>query len=151
MLTFLKDIFSENKEDNSELRQEKLLQIAATALFIELAKADNNYSAEEKITVNRILKKMFELTEEHAHELIDIAEERIVKSVSLYEFTEILNKELDQDEKYKLSVNMWQIVYADNTLNKYEEYLMRIISNNLKLSHRDMIAAKLEAKNKTNN
>ena len=151
MLTFLKDIFSDNSEDKIELKQEKLLQIASTALFIEIAKSDNQYTPEEKLTVTNIIKNMFKITDEQAHELIDIAEERIVKSVSLYEFTEVLNRELNQDEKYGLAVSMWQIVYADNSLNKYEEYLMRIISNNLKLSHRDMIAAKLKAKDKTKN
>lgn len=90
---------------------------------------------------------MFNLNDEQVHELIDLAEERIVKSVSLYEFTDVLNQEFDQDEKYELAKKMWQIVFIDNVLNKYEEYLMRIISNNLKLSHRDMIAAKTEAKN----
>jgi len=147
MLSFIKDIFSENNENNQDLRKQKRLQIATTALFIEIAKADNSFTSVERNHVIESIKIFFSINDEQAHELIDLAEDRIVKSVSLYEFTDILNQEFDQDEKYELAKKMWQIVFADNVLNKYEEYIMRIISNNLKLSHREMIAAKTEAKN----
>ena len=90
---------------------------------------------------------MFSLSNEQVHELMELAEDWISRSVSMYEFTDIINKHFSSDDKYELVKNLWKIVYADNILDKYEEHLVRVISNNLKLSHRDMIAAKLEVKN----
>ena len=93
------------------------------------------------------MEKMFELSKEQVHELMELAEDWISRSVSMYEFTEIINKYFSDDDKYVLVKNLWKIVYADNVLDKYEEHLVRLISNNLLLSHKDMIAAKLEVKN----
>ncbi|MDH7605451.1 MAG: TerB family tellurite resistance protein [Melioribacter sp.] len=146
MLSFIKKIFND-KETNDSVNQEQKIQIVTAALFLEIAKSDNHFSKEEYILFRKILKEMFNLNDEQLHELIDIAEERIIKSVSLYEFTDIINNHFNNDEKFELVKNLWKLIYADNVLNKYEEHLIRIISNNLKLNHRDMIAAKMSAKN----
>jgi len=146
MLSFIKKIFNDNATNDS-MNHKQIIQTATAALFLEIAKSDNHFSKEEYILFKNILKEMFNLNDEQLHELIDIAEERIIKSVSLYEFTEVINKYFNEDEKFELVKNLWKLIYADNVLNKYEEHLIRIISNNLKLNHRDMIAAKMSAKN----
>jgi len=150
MLSFVKEMFqSGNCTYNEKIsNNEQKIQIAATTLFIEIAKADSDFSTEEYDKIIELIKNYFSLNSEHVKELIFLANEWIKESVSLYEFTAIINKHFTQDEKYELVKNLWRIVYIDNVLDKYEEHLIRIISNNLKLSHRDMIAAKLEAKQK---
>lgn len=145
MVSFIKKIFNDNETNDSE-NQQKKIQIATAALFLEVAKSDNHFSKEEFILFKKKLKKMFNLNEVQIEELVDISEERIIKSVSLYEFTDVINNHFNDDEKFELVKNLWKLIYADNVLNKYEEYLIRIISNNLKLSHRDMIAAKFAAR-----
>lgn len=147
MLSFIKEIFQSTPDDKKEnFSEDQKIQIAASTLLIEIAKADSNFTNEEYRKVTELIKSMFQLSDEQVHEIMDLAEDWISKSVSLYEFTEIINKYFSQDDKYELVKNLWRIVYADNILDKYEEHLVRLISNNLKLSHRDMIAAKLEAK-----
>lgn len=149
MLGFIKEIFQYNinYKNADHFNEEQKIQIAACTLFIEIAKADSNFSTEEYVNIKILMKKMFGLNDEQIHELIELAEDWIVRSISLYEFTEVINKYFSGDEKYELVKNLWMIVYADNVLNKYEEHLIRIISNNLLLSHKEMISAKLEAKN----
>jgi uncharacterized tellurite resistance protein B-like protein len=148
MLSFVKEMFQSGNFTYNEriFSDEQKTQIAATTLFIEIAKADSDFSTGEHDKIIEILKKYFSLNSEQVEELIALANEWIKGSVSLYEFTDIINKHFTQDEKYELVKNLWGIVYVDNVLDKYEEHLIRIISNNLNLSHRDMIAAKLEAK-----
>jgi uncharacterized tellurite resistance protein B-like protein len=148
MLSFVKEMFQSGNCTYNEkfFTDEQKIQIAATTLFIEIAKADSNFSPDEQNKIIELLKKFFSLTNEQVENLISLANEWIKESVSLYEFTDIINKYFTQDDKYELVKNLWKIVYIDNVLDKYEEHLIRIISNNLKLSHRDMIAAKLEAK-----
>lgn len=148
MLSFVKEMFqSGNYTCNEKIfNDEQKIQIAATTLFIEIAKADSDFSTKEHDRIIELLKNYFSLNSEQVKELIVLANTWIKESVSFYEFTEIINKHFTQDEKYELVKNLWRIVYIDKVLDKYEEHLIRIISNNLKLSHRDMIAAKLEAK-----
>lgn len=150
MLSFLKEIFSDNNS-NDVAKQQKRIQIATTALFLEIVKADNEFSLEERKLLIDILKNIFKLNDEEVHELLDIAEERILRSVSLYEFTDEINKHFNYEEKFELVKNLWRLTYSDNVLNKYEDYLVRLISNNLKISHRDMIAAKLSVKSNSQN
>ncbi len=147
MLSFIKKFFNNNETSDSTNPKQKI-QIATAALFIEIAKSDNHFSKEEFIIFKNIIKEMFNLKDEELEELLDLTEERIIKSVSLYEFTDVINNHFNENEKFELVKNLWKLIYADNVLNKYEEHLIRIISNNLKLSHRDMIAAKLSVKNK---
>ncbi len=149
MLSFIKEIFQQsNHSENEKLfNEQQKIQIAAATLFIEIAKADSNFGSDEYKKINDLIKNMFSLSNEQVHEIMELAEDWISRSVSMYEFTDIINKHFTNDEKYELVKNLWKIVYADNVLNKYEEHLVRVISNNLKLSHRDMIAAKLEIKN----
>ena len=147
MLNFLKEIFTQQDEDRSHhFNEDQKIQVAACTLFIEAAKADSQYSDIEHQRVSEILKEMFGLNDNQINDIMKIAERWLEKSVSTYEFTEIINRHFDTDEKYELVKNIWKIVYADNVLDKYEEHLVRIIANNLNLSHRDMIAAKLEVK-----
>ena len=147
MLNFFKEIFETQPDTNqSHFNEEQKIQVAACTLLIEAAKADSNYTDIEYQKVVAILKEMFSLDDNQVEDIMNLAEKWIEKSVSVYEFTEIINRNFSQDEKYELIKNIWKIVYSDNVLDKYEEHLVRIISNNLNQSHRDMIAAKLEAK-----
>ncbi|MGK9367425.1 TerB family tellurite resistance protein [Melioribacter sp. Ez-97] len=124
----------------------KKLQLATASLFLEIAKSDNEFTNEERQTLINSIKSLFDLNDEETHELLDIAEDAILHSVSIYEFTEIINKYFDNEEKYELVKQIWHLIFADKVLNRYEDHLVRLVTNNLKLSHRDMIAAKMEVK-----
>ena len=66
--------------------------------------------------------------------------------MSIYEFTEIINEQINHNEKYEIVKNLWQLAFIDGRLDKYEDYYIRKISNNLQLSNQDRISAKLEVK-----
>lgn len=153
MLSFFRDLFPKEEDLNKveKFGDDKKIQIATCTLFVEIANADSNFTKDEHELISRLLKKMYDLNDEEMHELMELAEDKIAKSISLYEFTQIINNNFSTDEKYQLVKNIWQIVYADKVLDKYEEHLVRLISNNLNLSHKDMIAAKLEVKRNLEN
>lgn len=124
----------------------KKLQLATASVFLEIAKSDNEFTNEERQTLINSIKSLFDLDDEETHELLDIAEDALLQSVSIYEFTDVINKYFNNEEKYELVKQIWRLVFADKVLNRYEDHLVRLITNNLKLSHRDMIAAKMEVK-----
>ena len=42
---------------------------------------------------------------------------------------------------------MWEIAFADGNIDKYEEYVIRKVSDLIYISNDDFIKAKLEVKN----
>ena len=148
MLEFFKNALLGTSEttNSSSVTAEGKIKLATCALFLEIANSDDELSEVELNTIYSIMKATFNLNDEEVNHLISLSEEQIKKSVSLYEFTEIINKNFSMDEKYEIVKNLWRIILADNKLDPYEEHLIKIISGNLQLYHKDLIAAKLEVK-----
>lgn len=134
-----------NQED-LKTGNDKRVQIATCALFLELANSDDNFSIEEKGFIDRIMKQLFGLDDQTVTELVELSIQQTEKSASIYEFTEIINQNFNDSEKYDVLKNLWRLIFSDGKLDMYEEYFIRKISGNLKLQHSDMIAAKMEVK-----
>lgn len=149
MLGFIKNLItnSENRNEvSNKYSEETQLQIATCALFLEIANSDDDFSIEEKVFIEKTMRDEFNLDDELVNELLALATHQTDDSVSIYEFTDVINKSYSRDAKLTIIKNLWRLVYADGKLDKYEEYFMRTISRNLHLEHSDMIATKLEAK-----
>lgn len=149
MLTYLKELFvtpSNNNIADRENKNQRKLQIAACALLMEIANADDEFKDRERNRIIDLMQKQFDLTEDEVVNIISKSEEEIDKSVSLYEFTDVLNKNLDNDEKYQILKYLWHIAYSDGNLDSYEDHYIKKISNNLHIYNQERIAAKLEVK-----
>ena len=79
-------------------------------------------------------------------ELISESEKKVSESTSLYEYTRLINDLCDYQDKLKLINNLWAIAFADKYLDKYEEHLIRKVSDLLYISHSDFIQQKLKVK-----
>ena len=132
-----------NKEDDAE---KKKLQIATCAMFLEMAKSDDNCTEEERKEIVSIMQRTFGLEKEFVDELIDLTKKRLDESVSIYEFTGIINNNFLPDEKFELMKNLWRLIYTDQKLDKYEDQLVKKLGTMLHLEHRDVIAAKMMVK-----
>lgn len=150
MLGFIKNLISNvddaNNSGSSKYSSETQLQIATCALFLEIANSDDDFSIEEKVFIEKTMRDEFNLADELVDELLQLATQQTEDSVSLYEFTDVINKAYGREAKLVIIKNLWRLVFADGKLDKYEEYFMRTISKNLHLEHSDMIATKIEAK-----
>jgi len=132
-----------NREDNSEKNK---VQIATCAIFLEMAKSDDNFTEEESKQIVSVMQRTFDLEKEYVDELIDLAKSRLVQSISIYEFTGIINTNFTSDEKFELMKNLWRLIYTDQKLDKYEDQLVKRLGTMLHLEHKDVIAAKLMVK-----
>jgi uncharacterized tellurite resistance protein B-like protein len=152
MINFLKDILSQNeveieKEAVSENKNKPTkLQIATCALFIEAAKADDEFLDIERAKIIKVMKNLFDLTTDSVNYLMQLSEEKRDESVSLYEYTDIINHNFNKNEKFQVMKYLWRLVLIDQNLDAYEAQFMRKIAGNLKMEHSDMIAAKMEVK-----
>lgn len=125
----------------------KKLQLATCAIFLEMARADYNVSEEERKEIISIMKQTFGLEKQYVDELIDLASRKLDNTVSIYEFSDIINNNFTHEEKFELIKNLWKLIYADKKLDKYEDQLVKKIGAVLNLDHKkDVIAAKLLAK-----
>lgn len=146
MFKFLKEILFPKSEKESG-NNEKKLQIATCALFIEIAKADNSFSEVEREKILALMKDKFNLEEQYASELLELSEKKADESVSIYEFTKVINSNFSKQEKLELLSNLWRLIYADDILSKYEESLVKKIGILLNVEYTDIISAKIFVKN----
>ena len=121
----------------------KQLQIATAALFIEMAKADGEFTEEERENVIQSLKKQFNIDAVYVNELIELSKLKLKDSVSLYEFSNVVNENFTNEDKNTLLNNLWRLIYTDEKLDKYEDRLIKIIGGMLKMEHKRIINAKL--------
>jgi uncharacterized tellurite resistance protein B-like protein len=121
----------------------KKYQIATAALLIEIAKADGNFSEEERKRIIELMKKDFNLEDECVNELMELSEQKVKNSISVYEFTSVINESFDYQEKINLIKNLWRIIYEDGKLDSHEDRLIKIIGSTMNLEHKDVINAKL--------
>ncbi len=142
MIRSLISLFSKPDEtDQAEHRHQ--LDLAAAALMIEMTRADYVVGSEEQQVLKQILGDALELGETEITELLELAGQRADRATSLYEFTRLINDHYSAEEKLTLIECMWRVAYADGDLDKYEERLIRQVSDLIHVPHRAFISAKL--------
>jgi len=151
MLNKIKEYISELGKDSAGISNEEqdnteIINNACAALLIETALADKVFNDEELASMKQTLKIVYKVEEKDIDELIDESKKKVSESTSLYEYTRLINDLCDYEDKLRLTNNLWSIAFADQQLDKYEEYLIRKISDLLHVSHKDFIQQKLLVK-----
>lgn len=142
MLKRLLQVF-EAPTDETELASEERIPLAAAVLLLEIANTDGEFHPEEQALLGTLLKQHFDVSEESLDDLLKLAEETRQSSYDLHQFTREINKAFTQPEKERIIEALWQLVYADGRLDRYEDALMRQLGTLIGLSHRQLIEAKL--------
>ena len=124
----------------------KKYQVATAALLVEIAKADGDFSEDERKRIINLMKKDFYLDDECVDEFMELSEQKVRDSISVYEFTSVINETFSQSEKYELLKNLWRIIYEDGKLDSHEDRLIKIIGSTMNIEHKDIIGAKLFVK-----
>ena len=128
----------------TEADEKQLSQLAATALLIELCRADNNVDEVEIAEVIAIAQATFDLNEQQAQTLLSEAQQKNDQVTSLFEFTEVINQHFNKAAKYQLIKNIWQVAYADKKIDQHEDHLIRKVADLIYVGHSDFIRAKHE-------
>ncbi|MCJ7629833.1 MAG: TerB family tellurite resistance protein [Longimicrobiales bacterium] len=109
------------------------LRLAACALLLELAYADDDFTEVERVHLEGAIRRQFGLDEEQSAELIELAEEQRAGAVDLWTFTNLVAEHYSLGQKMVLAEAMWGLVFSDGELASREDYLMRKISGLLRL------------------
>ena len=146
MINKIKDLITKfgKEEEIQEESNLTLLNNSCAALLVEIAFADKDFDETEKASLKQSLIETYAIDESVIEEIIRDAEDTVSESTSLYGYTSIVNTEFQYEDKLKLLRNLWKIAYADGYLDKYEEHLLRKVSDLIHISHSDYINIKLE-------
>ena len=93
-----------------------------------------------------IIQEKYGLFQEYADVLIAEAEKELEGSIDLWQFTSLINANYSIEEKIEIIETLWRIVYVDGKMDQYEHYLMNKLKNLLRVSHNQLIDAKLKVK-----
>jgi len=126
--------------------REERTRIAASVILLEAAHADNECTEEELDHVIETLRSDFELSKQHAEDLVELAHHERRNAVDLFEFTSHINAEFSKEEKKAVLQAVWRIIHIDGQLEKHEDHFARKLTHLLRLAPADMIDAKLQAR-----
>ena len=141
MLKALKKLFEE-PASGTHASPEHTRRLASAALLMEVARADFTQDAAEEQAMAQLLATTLELSDEDVQLLMEAADEAVDGATSLYEFTRLVNDHYSYDDKRSLVQSMWRVAYADASLDKYEEHLIRRVAELIYLNHGDFIRTK---------
>ncbi len=115
------------------------VEMAASVLLIEMARADFEQDNLENEMIIELLKEYFLLDHEDAHDLFHEAEKIADNSVSLHEFTRTLHETLNEEAKNEIIEMLWRLALVDDSLDRYEDYLVRKIADLLYVSNSSVL------------
>ena len=146
MLTALRRFFDEHIAAEPDAPpDEHRLQVATAALLAEVMRLDGQAEPERR-AVLKAVQRHFELSDDEANALVELAENESRDAVDYYQFTSLINRSFSAEQKVHIVELMWQVAYADATLSAHEQHVMRKVADLLYVGHADYIAAKLRAK-----
>ena len=126
--------------------EERRLQVATCALLLEAAHADDDFSADERALVEKVLAKRFGLSPEQTAELVALAEEERRRQQDLYEFARLINDTYTKPRKLAVIELLWDVVYSDGVLAAHEDALMHKVARLLGLRNQELMAVKAQVR-----
>ena len=88
------------------------------------------------------------MTDDELEILLKLALEEKHAAIDYHQFTSLINQHYSQEQKIKLIEMLWQLAYADHTIDKFEEHLIRKLAELLHVPHKHFIQAKHSAKDR---
>lgn len=125
--------------------------MAALSLHYLLASADYHIDDRELAHIEETAVRLFRMNASHTKEMMAQAKIAASDSTSLYEFTRHINQTYSEQEKLALIESMWDVAHADQVLSKYEEHLIRRVSDLIYVHHDSFIQMKLKSQEKQRN
>lgn len=141
MLSFFK------KKSNNELAVPNFeVELIASVLAYEVARSDGEITYKESNLLLEETKKISEKVGKNKEEILVLIETYSKDSVSFYEFIEDINKNFTKDNKLALISFLWDVAYADSSLDVHEERLIRRIADLIRIKDMDVLKLKDRAK-----
>ena len=144
-MNLLNKLFKKSSESTSDSNLDThQLQLATCILLIEVSKSDDDYDKVEQEKIISLIKDKFVLTDDEIEEVFSLSNNHHNKMISLFEWTDIINKECSYNQKLAIIGFMWDIAFIDSKIDKYEDYTIRKVCDLIYVKHKDFINLKNE-------
>jgi uncharacterized tellurite resistance protein B-like protein len=145
MLDIVKQFFARISEgETADQKKAHAILVAICALLVEMARTDGTFSQTEMEAILSILQEKYGLSQEDADALVAEAQKKLDDSVDLWQFAKLIDENYSIPERIEIAETLWRIVYVDGRMDKYEHHLMSKFGKLLRLTHEQLIGAKLK-------
>jgi uncharacterized tellurite resistance protein B-like protein len=115
---------------------------AAAIIMLEMAATDEHRDEDELAVIHNAMQDAFAIDRVELAQMLEDAEKLRREAVSLHEFTRDLKAHLDRAARDKLIEWLWRVAWADGRIDRYEEQLLRRLSDLLGVPHHEFIRRK---------
>ena len=120
--------------------------LALTLLLLEAAYADGECSGEEREHLIATLVTNFGVSRQEIDTLLNDRDKKQREYVSLFRYTNFINENFSEKQKISIMESVWRIILIDDHLEAHEDHFAHKLANLLRLSHNELIDAKLRAR-----
>jgi uncharacterized tellurite resistance protein B-like protein len=117
-------------------------QFMAVVLLLQLSHADFDSTEQEQQLVLGYLQREYQLAPAIAQQVLAQANQLAADATCLHAYTSKL-KVLSETERLVLLNQLWQLAWADGSVDPNEEMMLRKVADLLFIRHSDFIKAKL--------
>jgi len=146
MLKSIADFFERQLAGGGEpARAQHTIELATAALLAEMARIDGDISPAERETALRAVREKLGLSQAEADELFALAEQEARQATDYFQFTSLINRRFDADQKTRVIELMWRVALADGEIDAHERHLIRRIADLIHVPHADFVHAQRRA------
>lgn len=127
------------QEDQVSVLNDDELQLATAALLIRASVIDGNLDDIELDKLKRLLRDRFELSETDVGDLLARGKQTETDAIDLYSFTKVIKDQLDIDGRRRVVEMLWEVAFADGTLDDFESNLIWRVSELIGVSTRERV------------
>ncbi|MEP1089006.1 MAG: TerB family tellurite resistance protein [Rhizobiaceae bacterium] len=109
------------------------IQVCVAALFYHMIAVDGEVTEVERQQLHTLLSQRYQLTDHQLGVLEQEGEASDKDSAGLFPFTVILNRQLDEHERWKVYGQLKQLAEADGTVHDLEQGMLDHVNILLKL------------------
>lgn len=117
-------------------------RLALGALLVRVAKADENYDADEAVRIKRILAKRYGLSAESAADLRAQCEDLEFEAPDTVRFTRAIKEATPLEDRISIIEALWEIAFADGARDAEEDAVVRLVAELLGVSDVERAAAR---------
>jgi uncharacterized tellurite resistance protein B-like protein len=151
MLSKVAELLGVNKSDTNECpdgisRHENELCLVTASLMVHVSLEHDDFSEEERASLLTNIMEHFTIKEDAAIRIMKEAIRHQKEAIDLHNFTRVITRELDQEERQEIMKLLWRVAYADDHLDHFEATILSKIAGLLGITTRDNVNLKQEAR-----
>ena len=137
--TFMEDL---GNAEEPEVVVHSQKQLAQAALMYHVIAVDGVIRDEERVRLIEVLSAEFEIDEDEANQLARDGRDAEHEAIDLYQFTSVLKRALDEQERIAMIESLWEMVFADGVVHEMEDNVVWRVAELLGVDTRDRMLLK---------